>query len=140
MTSTDPQHDPDAWDEHDLDADLYMVLGAPTGRFPKGYTETPILAERDEPQSLTRRQWLNHVKKRATQAEIAERMQRERDAKLLSQEERIVKAMRDAAAQRRDVSRELAVLRDMQRKQRPPDKIEKRVQVLECVVYLGRAA
>src|SRR5690349_12775859 len=103
------QHDPEAWDEEGLDDDRYMVAGAPTGRFPKGYTDTPILADRDEPQALTRRQWLNHVKKRATQAEIAERMQRERDAKLLSQEERIVKAMRDAAAQRRDVTRELAV-------------------------------
>jgi hypothetical protein len=134
------QHDPEAWDEDDLDDDRYLVFGAPSGRFPKGYTDEPILAEREEPQYLTRRQWRNHVKKRADQAEIAERMQRERDAKLLSQEERIVKAQKDAALQRRDVRREMWILRQMQAKQRPPALIEKRVQILERVVYLGRRA
>lgn len=135
-----PQHDPEAWDEDDLDDDRYIVFGAPTGRFPKGYTDEPILTDREEPQYLTRRQWRNHVKKRADQAEIAERMQRERDAKLLSQEERIVKLQQEAAVKRRDIKREMWALRQMQAKQRPPEKIEKVVQKLECVVYLGRAA
>lgn len=105
-----------------------------------GYTDQLHKRLELEPEPLDADQYKAHVRKRADQAEIAERMQRDRDAKLLSQEERIVKAMNEAKAKRRDVTREMAVLRMMQAKQRPPDKIEKRVQVLEQVVYLGRAA
>lgn len=105
-----------------------------------GYTELAARAMFSEPEPLDEAEWRAHVRKRADQAEIAERMQREKDAKLLSQEERIVKAQKEAAVKRRDVSRELWMLRRMQQKKMGPAVIEKRVQHLERVVYLGRAA
>lgn len=105
-----------------------------------GYTELQARGMFAEPEPLDEQEWKDHVRKRADQAEIAERMQRERDARLLSQEERIVRAQREAQSKRRDVSRELWMLRRMQQKGRAPAVIEKRVQALERVVYLGRAA
>lgn len=105
-----------------------------------GYTDKPELAMRDEPECLDEADWNRYIGKPAAQSENAEKLARERDLRLLSQEERIVKAQREAAAKRRDVSREVWMLRRMQQKQRTPEVIEKRVQALERVVYLGRAA
>lgn len=95
---------------------------------------------RDEPECLDRDDWDRHIGREVDQRARARDMERERNARLLSQEERIVKAQAEAAAKRRDVTRELWVLRQMQAKQRPPEKIEKRVQHLELVVYMGRRA
>jgi hypothetical protein len=105
-----------------------------------GYVNLPALAMTGEPECLDEDDWARHIGKEVDQRAKAREVERERSAQLLSQEERIVKAMTDAAAKRRDVSREVAVLRQMQARQRPPAKIEKRVQILEQVVYLGRAA
>jgi hypothetical protein len=105
-----------------------------------GYVNLPALAMAGEPECLDQDDWDRHVGKEVDQRAKARAIERERTARLLSQEERIVKAQAEARAKRRDVSREVAVLRQMQARQRPPAKIEKRVQILEQVVYLGRAA
>lgn len=128
---------------HHEDCDLrpqFPVAGAPTGRCPNGYADDPALSRPDEPEALDRMDWNRHIGQEVDQRARARELERERSARLLSQEERIAKAMQEAQAKRRDVSREMAVLRQMQAKQRPPEKIEKRVQILERVVYLGRAA
>jgi hypothetical protein len=51
-----------------------------------------------------------------------------------------VKAQQEAKAKRRDVSSEVRLLRDMLAKRRSPQKVEKRVQRLEQIAYLGREA
>lgn len=105
-----------------------------------GYVNLPALAMAGEPEALDEDDWDRHIGKEVDQRAKARAVERERSARLLSQEERIVKAMAEAASKRRDITREVYVLRQMQAKQRPPEKIEKRVQILEQVVYLGRAA
>jgi hypothetical protein len=105
-----------------------------------GYVNLPALAMPHEPECLDEDDWNRHIGREVDPRAKARLLERERTAQLLSQEERIVKAQAEAAFKRRDVTRELYILRDMQRKQRPPAKIEVRVQRLEQVVYLGRAA
>jgi hypothetical protein len=105
-----------------------------------GYVNIPGLAMAGEPECLDEDDWDRHIGREVDQRAKARHIERERTARLLSQEERIAKAMAEAAAKRRDVSREMQVLRHMQAKHKAPEKIEKRVQILERVVYLGRAA
>ena len=118
----------------------FLVPGAPTGRFELGYSSEAILAMREEPECLDERDWDRHVGKPARQAKTALEIAHERETRLLSQEERIREAMAHAKQHRRDVSREKWMLDRMLQKQRKPDVIEKRVQVLERMAYLGRAA
>lgn len=105
-----------------------------------GYTNLPGLGLPFEPECLDEDDWDRHVGKEVDQRAKARVLERERTARLLSQEERIVKAQAEAAAKRRDVRREVWMLRRMQQKNRSAEVIEKRVQHLERVVYLGRAA
>jgi hypothetical protein len=105
-----------------------------------GYVNLPGLGMPNEPEALDQDDWDRHIGHEVDQRARAREIERERSARLLSQEERIVKAQAEAASKRRDVSREVWVLRQMQAKRRPPEKIEKRVQHLELMAYLGRAA
>jgi hypothetical protein len=130
---------PDPWPKG-----RYLRLGAPTGRFPDGYADDPACGSRGEPECLDEADHDRYIAPRASQDAakrlLAEQEARDKDRRLLSQEERITRAMREAREKRRDVSREVAFLRNMQAKRRAPDAIEKRVQTLERIVYLGRAA
>lgn len=94
----------------------------------------------DEPECLDGADWKRYIGKPTEQSETAEQMARQRELVLLSQEERIIKAQQKAKERRRNVSGEVWLLRQMQAKGRPPDLIEKRVQVLERMVYLGSKA
>jgi hypothetical protein len=98
----------------------------------------------DEPEALEHAEWKRHIKSRATQTaaqrRTLEEIARDRDRRLLSQEERIVKAQTQAQTARRDVKREMWVLEQMRAQGKSPEKIEKRLQNLEQIVYLGRAA
>lgn len=118
----------------------FLVPGSPTGRWEQGYADIPEFAMREEPECLDEDDWNRHVGKPAVARKTAQEMSREKDLKLLSQEERIVKAQAKAAEQRRDVSREMFLLRSMLAKRRSPEKVERKVQELEQVVYLGRKA
>jgi hypothetical protein len=118
----------------------FLTYGAPTGRFEQGYAEEAKLGMRAEPECLDENDWDRHIGKPAAQAKTANELRIERDLKLLSQEERIVKAQQEAKAKRRDVSSEVRLLRDMLAKRRSPQKVEKRVQRLEQIAYLGREA
>lgn len=105
-----------------------------------GYTDLPGLALPHEPECLDEDDWDRHVGKEVDQRAKARHIERERSAKLLSQEERIVKAVQEAAVKRRDVRREVWLLRQMQARKCKPEKLEQRVQGLERITYLGRAA
>lgn len=136
--------EPDIWDEIDDHTPCFLVHGAPTGRFPHGYTSEPILGIKDEPEGLDGADWKRYIRPRADQSEAerlaAEQRAREQSARLLSQEQRMVRVQAEAATKRRDVRREMWVLRNMQRQNRPAEVIEKRLQTVERIVYLGRAA
>jgi hypothetical protein len=109
-----------------------------------GYVDHIAQAMRDEPEALSVNDWKRHVERRSEltdkQRRTVEEIARDRTKRLLSQEERIVKAHREAQAKRRDVSREMWMLRNMQAGKCKPDALEKKVQELERIVYLGRAA
>lgn len=106
-----------------------------------GYTDVAELGMHGEPECLDEQQWRDHV------GEPAKAVERQRRAavavdvseRLLSQEERIVKALGEAERIGRDVSREAWLLRRMQLKGRPRE-VERRLQVVERIVYLGRRA
>lgn len=105
-----------------------------------GYVNLPALAMADEPEALDQDDWDRHIGREVDQRAAARELERERETRWLSQEERIVQVMREAQAKKRDVTGELRILRHMQAKRLSPEKIEKRVQILERVVRLGRAA
>lgn len=132
--------EPDPWDQDTDTGPRFLVSGAPTGRFPKGYSGEPALAMRQEPECLDKDDWDRHIGPNVDQRAKARQIERERTVRLLSQEERIKRAVDEANAKRRDVSREVWLLNKMLAKGRKPEMIEKRVQVLERVAYLGRAA
>jgi hypothetical protein len=109
-----------------------------------GYTAEPSKALSREPECLSEEDWKRHVEKRAEtsakQRRTLEDIARDRAKKQLSQEERIRKAYAEAQAKRRDVTREMWTLKQMLAKGRKPELVEKQVQNLERIVYLGRAA
>lgn len=105
-----------------------------------GYVNLPALAMPHEPECLDEDDWDRHIGREVDQRAKARVLERERTARLLSQEERIVKAQKEAAVKQRDVRREVWLLRSMLAKGRSPEKVEKPLQALERVVYLGRAA
>jgi hypothetical protein len=105
-----------------------------------GYVDLPALGMAHEPECLDADDWDRHIGREVDQRAKARELERERSARLLSQEERVVKAQQEAASKQRDVRREVWLLRDMLAKGRAPEKIEKPLQGLERIVYLGRAA
>jgi hypothetical protein len=76
----------------------FLVPGSPTGRWEQGYADIPEFAMREEPECLDEDDWNRHVGKPAVARKTAQEMSREKDLKLLSQEERIVKAQAKAGA------------------------------------------
>lgn len=134
---------PEAWDEPDDHTDQYLVYGAPTGRFPKGYTDEPVLASRDEPQALTKRQWKDHVDKRSKMAEEQrqkfETAQREQSRRLLSFEQRLVSAHDEARKRCIDVREEVRLVRHMQDKGKNVRHLEARLFVIERKVWKDAA-
>lgn len=137
----DPKHSRDEEFDPTHDGDRYLIYGAPTGRWSKGYTDIPGVGMGDEPQCLSRLQYEKHIKPPAHPiAMTAAEVQGQREKQWLSQEERIQKAMDHAKEKRRDVSREKWILDRMLAKRRKPHMIEKRVRVLEQMAYLGRTA
>lgn len=139
--SKDPQ--PEQWDEPDDHADQFLVYGAPTGRFPKGYTDEPKLAPRDEPQALTKRQWKDHVDKRSKMAEEQrqkfETAQREQSRRLLSFEEKLVSAHEEARRRCIDVREEVRLVRHMQAQGKNVRHLEARLFRIERKVWKDAA-
>jgi hypothetical protein len=126
---------PDPWPKG-----RFLRLGAPTGRFPDGYADDPACGTRGEPEYLDQADFDRYIAKGAKQRRAAHEAGVELELKLLSQEERIVNATAEAKAKRRDVSSELYVLRRMQDRGKSAAVIEKRLQRLERLAYLNRAA
>src|SRR5690349_5955167 len=131
--------EPEAWDEPDDHTDQYLVYGAPTGRFPKGYTDEPILASRDEPQALTKRQWKDHVDKRSKMAEEQrqkfETAQREQSRRLLTFEEKLVSAHQEARRRSIDIASEVRLVRHMQTQGKHVRHLEARLFSIERKVW-----
>lgn len=137
------QHEPEPWDEEDENADRFIVLGAPTGRFPRGYTDEPALTDRDEPQYLTGRQWKDHIDKRAKrdaeQRQKFETAQREQSRRLLTFEEKLVSAHAEARRRCIDVREEVRLVRHMQQKGAHVRHLESRLFVIERKVWKDAA-
>lgn len=130
---------PEAWDEPDDHTDQFLVLGAPTGRFPKGYTDEPVLASRDEPQALTKRQWKDHVNERSKRDEEQRRKFEaaaiEQARRLMSFEERLVSAHDEARRRCVDVSSEVRLVRHMRDQGKAVRHLETRLFVIERKVW-----
>jgi hypothetical protein len=108
-----------------------------------GYTDIPELGMRHEPECLDEADWERHILPRASQ-DAAKRLHieeqaREQAKRLLSQEERLVQAQREAKSRRRDVSREVWLVERLTAKGKA-DQAERRLQALERIAYLGKAA
>jgi hypothetical protein len=129
---------PDPWPKG-----RFLRLGAPTGRFPDGYADDPACGTRGEPECLDEADHDRYIAPRASQ-DAAKRLKveeqaREQAKRLLSQEERLVAAQAEAKARRRDVSREVWLVERLTAKGKA-DQAERRLQALERIAYLGRAA
>ena len=101
-----------------------------------GYTDKPELGMRHEPECLDEDDWDRYILPRASQ-DAAKRLHIEQQAR--EQEERLVEAQREAKSRRRDVSREVWLVQRLTAKGKA-DQAEKRLQALERIAYLGRAA
>lgn len=155
MTRMDPQHPAKPYAPRPLFLAPGAAAGDGTGYRNKPFREPPLheqvsseTLERiraatsvtDEPEALDRDDWDRFISTEVDQRAKARVIEREREAHRLSQQERLERCQKDAAAQRRDIRREVWVIRQMQAKKRPPEVVEKRLQALERIVYLGRAA
>jgi hypothetical protein len=114
-----------------------------TGDEVHGYTEQPHKALLDAGEALTEAEWRTHVKRRADDDEEQRQTMiarsRDRDKRLLSQEERLRKAQAEAAANRRDVTRETWLVRRMLERGRSTQ-AERILQRVELYAYRGRRA
>lgn len=93
----------------------------------------------DEPEALDEDDWARYVDREAKQKAMAREAGEDRDRKLLSQEERLAQAVAEAKRMRRDVSREVLVLKRL-KKRGKVEQLEKWTQRIEQIARLGRAA
>jgi hypothetical protein len=114
-------------------------LGAPTGRFPLGYSPVPECGTFGEPEELDERDYDRHIAKDREQRQRAQERGLELELLGKSQEERYEKVMLEARRLRRDIAQWSRVYMKLTAKGKHRQ-ADKWLQRMEQVAYLGRVA